>query len=108
MSLRLRRLRPALAAALLLIVGLVSCGREVTGPGGRGTPATVALNPVFGTVTLAGTGEVLSIGSVVDFNRVRVVLLRTNGDTAVDELVAFPPESTTVRLATSIAPLICA
>ncbi|MCC7001173.1 MAG: hypothetical protein IT357_03365 [Gemmatimonadaceae bacterium] len=99
MSLRLRRLRPALAAALLLIVGLISCGREVTGPGGRGTPATVALNPVFGTVTLAGTGEVLSIGSVVDFDRVRVVLLRANGDTAVDELVPFPPESTTVRLA---------
>jgi hypothetical protein len=102
MSLRLRRLRPALAAALLLIVGLVSCGREVTGPGGRGTPATVALNPVFGTVTLAGTGEVLSIGSVVDFNRVRVVLLRANGDTAVDELVPFPPESTTVRLAFNV------
>lgn len=102
MSLRLRRLRPALAAALLLIVGLISCGREVTGPGGRGTPATVALNPVFGTVTLAGTGEVLSIGSVVDFNRVRVVLLRTNGDTAVDQLVPFPPESTTVRLAFNV------
>jgi len=102
MSLRLRRLRPALAAALLLIVGLVSCGREVTGPGGRGTPATVALNPVFGTVTLAGTGEVLSIGSVVDFNRVRVVLLRANGDTAVDQLVPFPPESTTVRLAFNV------
>lgn len=86
----------------MLIVGLLSCGREVTGPGGRGTPATVALNPVFGTVTLAGTGEVLSIGSVVDFNRVRVVLLRANGDTAIDQLVPFPPESTTVRLSFNI------
>ncbi|MFN0097151.1 MAG: beta strand repeat-containing protein [Gemmatimonadaceae bacterium] len=102
MSMRLRRLRPALAAALLFIVGLLSCGREVTGPGGRGALATVALNPVFGTVTLAGTGEVLSIGSVVDFNRVRVVLLRANGDTAVDQLVPFPPESTTVRLSFNI------
>ncbi len=102
MSLRLRRLRPALVAALLLIIGIVSCGREVTGPGGRGVVATISFNPVFGSVRLEGTGEVLSIGSVVDFDRVRVVLLRANGDTAVDRMVPFPPESTTVRLSVSV------
>lgn len=98
----LRRLRPAALASFVAFASLLSCGRDVTGPGAPGRLAEVALNPVFGSIRLAGTGEVKSIGSVVDFEKVRVVLLRSNGDTAVDRIVMFPPDSASVRLAISV------
>ena len=98
----IRRIRPAALASFLLFASLLSCGREVTGPGAPGRLAEVSLNPVFGSIRLAGTGEVKSIGSVVDFEKVRVVLLRTNGDTAVDRIVLFPPDSASVRLAIGV------
>ena len=69
----IRRIRPAALASFLLFASLLSCGREVTGPGAPGRLAEVSLNPVFGSIRLAGTGEVKSIGSVVDFEKVRVV-----------------------------------
>lgn len=98
MSRRPPALRPAFAALLLALTSLLSCGREVTGPGGRGRLAEVQLNPVFPELRLAGSGEVLSIGSVVDFASVRLVLVRTNGDTVVDRVVPFPADSTSIEL----------
>lgn len=96
------RSRPAALAATLAFASLLSCGREVTGPGGAGRQVEIQFNPVFETVRLGGDGRVLSIGDVVAFTRVRVVLLRANGDTAVDRLVEFPPDSTSVRLAVNV------
>lgn len=84
------RRRPTAAAVLLSLASLLSCGREVTGPGGRGRPAEIQLAPVLPEIRLAGNGQPLSISSVVDFARVRVVLLRTNGDTAVNRTIDFP------------------
>ena len=100
--LRAPTFRPAALASVLSFIGILSCGREITAPGGRGRQAEIALNPVFGTVRLGGTGEVLSIGSVVDFVKVRIVLLRTNGDTAVNRVIAFPPDSTSIRIAFNV------
>ena len=103
MSIRALRLRAASVVALLLFASVLSCGREVTGPGGRGRLAEVALNPVFGTLRLAGSGEARSVASVVTFTRVRVVLVRVSGDTAVDRVVEFPADSTSVRLSVTVA-----
>lgn len=94
--------RPAFLAALLAFSSLLSCGREVTGPAGAGRLAEVQLNPVFGTVRLGGTGRTMSIGEVVDFERVRIVLVRNDGDTAVDRVIDFPPDSTSIRLAVNV------
>ena len=98
MSRRTPAIRPAFAVLLLALTSLLSCGREVTGPGGRGRLAEVQLNPVFPELRLGGSGEVLSIGSVVDFASVRLVLVRTDGDTVVDRVVPFPADSTSIEL----------
>lgn len=87
---------------LLTSLALLSCGREVTGPGAPGRIAQVAFEPVFPTVRLHGSGEVLSIADVVPFTRVRVLLLRANGDTAVDRVVEFPPDSQSVSLTVNV------
>jgi len=102
MSYRASRLRPGSLVALVAFASLLSCGRDMTGPGGRGRQVELAFNPVFPQVRLAGNGEVLSISDVVDFARVRVVLVRTNGDTAVDRMVDFPSDSTSIRLTISV------
>lgn len=97
MSLSRPRLTRALFAlvALSLLVG--SCGREITGPAGA-RRAVVALNPQFAALRLDGSGEVLSVGSIVPFTRVRVVLLRANGDTAVNRVVDFPADADSISL----------
>jgi hypothetical protein len=97
--------RPALRtrlAAVFGVVSLLSCGEEVIGPGAAGRRAEIALNPVFGTFRSAGSGAALSIGSLVDFAKVRVVLVRAPGDTAVDRLVDFPPDSASVSLTVAV------
>jgi hypothetical protein len=95
------RTRPAAIATVLAFASLLSCGREFTGPG-AGRPGEVQLNPVFETVRLGGDGRVLSIADVVEFASVRVLLVRVNGDTVVDRVVAFPPDSTSIRLAFNV------
>ncbi len=102
MSRRTPRLRPAAAALLLTGASLLSCGREVTGLGGRGRMAEIQFVPAFETVRLEGNGQPLNIGDVVEFARVRVVLLRTNGDTAVDRTIDFPSTADSVALTLSV------
>ncbi len=97
-----RRSRRAAALLGTALVTLLSCGREVTGPGLAGRSADLQFVPVFPEYRQAGNGQPLSIGDVVDFARVRIVLLRTNGDTVVDRLVDFPPDSASVRLVVSV------
>ena len=94
--LRSRLARPLVPLLALALVA-VSCGRELTGPVG-GRRAAVALTPDFGAMRLDGSGEVLSVTSLVPFTRVRVVLLRANGDTAVDRMVDFPADADSVSL----------
>lgn len=85
-------------ALLALAATALSCGTDLLGPRRPGV-GQVALNPVFQSVRLDGTGEVLSVGAIVPFTRVRVVLLRANGDTAVDRMVDFPADADSVSLA---------
>jgi len=100
MPLRPRLARPLFAlVALLLAVG--SCGRELLGPGGT-RRAVVALNPEFGAMRVDGAGQPLSMRSIVTFTRVRVVLLRANGDTAIDRMVDFPADADSVALAFTV------
>ena len=95
------RSRLALLTGALLFASLLSCGREITGLDANGRRAgALYLDPQFATIRLGGTGEVLSIGSVVDFASVRVLLEREDGEVEVDSLVPFPPnvDEVTLRL----------
>jgi hypothetical protein len=83
---------------LALAASALSCGREITGPHGTGRVAAIALDPRFESVRLLGSGEVLGIGSVVPFQKVRVVLRRADGSIAVDSLVDFPPGQDAITL----------
>ena len=83
---------------LATLLGVASCGRDVTGP--RGVRAgAVQLNPAFPMVRLEGQGQPLSVASIVSFTRVRIILLRANGDTVINRVVEFPPESASLSLA---------
>ncbi len=100
-------IRFAALAGAMLFASLLSCGREITGPDGRGgRPGALLLDPQFASIRLGGTGEMLSIGSVVEFDRVRVVLRRMDGTIAVDTLVPFPPtvESISLKLNITLDP----
>lgn len=92
----LRRLHLALGL-LAALGGAVSCGRELTGIHG-GRLGRVQLAPSFPSVRLDGREEPLSVGSIVTFNRVRLVLLRTNGDTVLNQVVDFPPDSESITI----------
>jgi hypothetical protein len=101
------RSRPALLTSALLFASLLSCGREITGVDGSGRHAgAIQLDPQFATIRLGGTGEVLSIGSVVDFASIRVLLEREDGTIEVDSEVPFPPtvDEITLRLAVTLDP----
>jgi len=83
---------------LATLLGVASCGRDVTGP--RSVRAgAVQLNPAFPMVRLEGQGQPLSVASIVSFTRVRIILLRANGDTVINRVVEFPPESASLSLA---------
>ena len=99
----LRALRRGLVAAGLVTLAtlLGSCGRDVTGPAGA-RRATIAFQPTYAAVGDAGGPEVLSVASIVPFTRVRVLLVRTNGDVAIDRLVDFPADADSVPLAVSV------
>ena len=87
-----------LLVCLATLLGVASCGRDVTGP--RGVRAgAVQLNPAFPMVRLEGQGQPLSVASIVSFTRVRIILLRANGDTVINRVVEFPPESASLSLA---------
>jgi len=99
----LRRLASRLSgfALLAFVVSLLSCGREITGPGGGGVGA-ISFAPQFPEIRLAGNGEVLGIGAVVPFTQVRVVLRRADGSVAIDRVVEFPPGQETLSLSLQV------
>jgi len=92
--------------ALVLAIGalglsLLSCGRELTGPGG---PARFADGLSF----LAEFPEPLrnaetGAGSYVPFDRVRVVFRRTDGAVALDTLVSFGAGTDSIAVSFRVA-----
>ena len=92
--------RQYIAVAGLLGLSLLSCGREPTGPG-------AGLRVATGLSFLAEfPGPLASItsgaGSVVPFDRVRVLFRRTDNTVALDSLVPFPSNADSVALALSV------
>jgi hypothetical protein len=82
---------------LVTIAAATGCGRELTGP--RGTrPGAVQLSPAFPSLRLPGASQPLSVGSIVSFVRVRIVLLRANGDTVLHRVINFPADSASISL----------
>lgn len=97
LPLRRRPSRLALFGIGLILASALSCGREITAPGGAAAGA-VQLRPVFAGLRLAGQHAPVSVSGLVDFVRVRIVLLRANGDTAVNRVVEFPADSQSLSL----------
>lgn len=84
-------------------LSLLSCGREVTGPGnglnyGRARTAALALDPHMPTLfaQLAGASD------VVPFERVRIVLLRDDATVALDTIVNFPAGADSLALTLTV------
>ncbi|MEX2181439.1 MAG: Ig-like domain-containing protein [Gemmatimonadaceae bacterium] len=94
--------RPALLLGGLFALSLLSCGREVTGPLDGVTPR-YATGLSF---IAAFPGPLASIeagaGSVVPFERVRILFLRTSGAVALDTVVLFPAGQQELSLALRI------
>ncbi|MBX7118120.1 MAG: Ig-like domain-containing protein [Gemmatimonadaceae bacterium] len=84
--------------AALAGLSLLSCGREVTGPGdglsyGRGLVAAMRLEPVFPAFPGAD-----AISDLIPFTQVRVTLRRTDGQVAKDTVIDFPSAADSVAL----------
>lgn len=83
-------------------LSLLSCGREITGPH-NGLARRVAHGLSFIAEfpgPLASVSE--GAGSVVPFDRVRVLFQRVDGQPALDTVVAFPAQSQEVALSLSV------
>ena len=81
------RIRRATQLALASTLALLSCGREVTGPGrGMRLARNIAFVAHFpGPLASVADGA----GSVVAFDRVRVILRRADGSVALDQVALF-------------------
>jgi len=85
-------------------IALLSCGRDVTSPGAnvryaRGIAWRTEFPPAYQVAGSAAAG-------VVDFNRVHVVLLHSDGTVALDTVIAWPAgtESETISLDVKLLP----
>ncbi len=87
------------AAALVLV--LASCGREPTAPQTRDAAPRFARGFSFTTV-FQQVAFNRAIVDLVDFNRVRIVLHRTDGSVALDSTVAFPSGVESLQLSFDI------
>lgn len=91
---------PALLA-LGALFSLLSCGREVTGPGpGMRLAHAIAFVAEF-PAPLASVVD--GAGSVVQFDRVRVVLRRADGSVAIDQVASFAAGADSVVLDLRVA-----
>jgi hypothetical protein len=93
---RLRAIRGRLAAlGAVLLLSLLSCGREITGPGGgirfaRGLSFVAEFPGHFANVESGA-------GSVVSFNRVQVLFRRLDGSTALERVLPFGASQTAIE-----------
>lgn len=101
MPLSIRPSRAGVLLALTFFTSLLSCGREITGPGGRARLAEIAFAPHFETATPVSNPHARSVASLVPFEQVRVVL-RRGDEVVVDRLVDFPAGADTVALKVSV------
>mgnify|MGYP000010220223 CR=1 FL=1 len=88
---------PWLVAALATLgLSLLSCGRELTGPerGARYATGLSFLAQYPGPLASIAAGA----GSVVPFERVRVVFRRTDGTAALDTTINFPAIADSIAL----------
>jgi len=89
-------------AALLFVTSLLSCGRDITGPGGGARfYGSVAFAPRFETADPAGGDDAFNVASLVLFERVRIVITR-DGARAAERVVNFGPTEDSVALQVSI------
>ena len=86
------------ALAMAMLFSLLSCGRELTGPGeGIGVRYAEGLS-FLSQFPEPLQGIVDGVGSVVAFERVRVVFRRSDGTVALDTMIAFGAGIDSVRL----------
>lgn len=80
-------------------LSLLSCGREVTGPGngfnyGRARTASLALDPHMPSLL----SQLVGASTVVPFERVRILLRRDDTTVALDTIVNFPSGADSLAL----------
>lgn len=93
-----RPVRRQLAPLLLLLVAtLGSCGREPMGPGAGRVSAPLALAPRLPAAARAADGA-----SLVAFDRVRLVLRRSDGSVALDRESDFPSTADSIALTLTV------
>jgi len=98
----LRLPRRAAVLALTLFASLLSCGREITGPGGRGALAQLNIVPNYSAMIDEVDGVMHSVSDLVPFNRVRIELRRVDNTIAAQEVVNFPASETEVPLSITV------
>lgn len=95
---RLRSARRWAALALALFASLLSCGRDLTGPGGRGSLVALQLAPDFSAMVDSVDGVAYSVADLVPFTRVRIELRRLDNTVAASQVVDFPSDATELPL----------
>lgn len=88
--------------ALALFGSLLSCGRDVTGPGGRGALVALHIAPDHSAMIDEVDGVMHSVGDLVPFTKVRVELRRIDNTVAAAEVVEFPSTATEVPLSITV------
>jgi hypothetical protein len=85
--------------ALTLFASLLSCGREITGPGGRGVPVAIHFVPDFRPMMVEEVdGTMHSVAGLVPFTRVRIELRRSDNTVAASSVVEFPADADSIPL----------
>lgn len=94
-------LRAAALCGAAFVVSLLSCGRELTGPSGG--PLRFAHGMSFLSVFPGPLASVeQGAGSVVAFDRVRVLFVRSDASVALDRVIPFPADSSQLSLRLSV------
>ncbi len=81
-------------ALVLLAIGGLSCGRELTGPEASRVARGFSFLAQFGP----DGGSAFEASDFEPFDRVRVLLLRANGSVALDRVVSFPAGESEVNV----------
>lgn len=94
-------LRAFVLSGAAVLLSLLSCGREITGPGGGHVRFAHGMSFLsFFPAPLASVEA--GAGSVVAFDKVRVVFLRSDQSVALDRTIPFPADSSQLSLRLSV------
>jgi hypothetical protein len=94
--------RRGAALALALFASLLSCGREVTGPGGRGALVGLHFAPDYSAMIDEAGALADAISDLVPFTRVRIELRRVDNTVAASEVIDFPSDATEIPLTMTV------